>query len=55
MSRAPESDIKTKAQETIASLPANATDFVVRYPTVELVHGDFTNGYGVVRVPTTAP
>ncbi|MCA9201052.1 MAG: hypothetical protein KDA87_26110 [Planctomycetales bacterium] len=33
--------------------PTDATDFVVRHPRVNLVHGDFTNGYGFVRVPIT--
>lgn len=32
-----------------------ATNFVIRNPTVNLVHGDRTNGYGFVRVPTKQP
>ena len=35
--------------------PKDATDFVVRHPTIKLVHGDRLNGYGFVRAPITEP
>lgn len=35
--------------------PRDATNFVVRHPTISLVHGDRSNGYGFVRAPITEP